>query len=61
MTANALDTSMWGAVRLTPINAADADRLNAWQNDPEIRDLTMGFRGPVPWQATARWIDSFVA
>jgi len=46
----------WASVALTPLEAGDLDRLNAWQNDPEIIDLTMGFRGPVSRETTAEWI-----
>ena len=31
-------------------------QLNAWQNDPEIRDQIMGFRGPVRLETTGEWI-----
>ena len=48
----------WASVRLTPVEPGDLDRLNVWQNDPDIRDLTMGFRGPVQSATTAEWIES---
>ena len=47
----------WADVRLTPVDDADLEKLNAWQNDPAIRDLTMGFRGPVATEITKQWID----
>ncbi len=48
----------WSAVSLTPVEAADGATLNRWQNDPAIRDLIMGFRGPVPIETTAAWIEA---
>lgn len=50
----------WPDIRLTPIEAGDLDRLHAWQNDPAIRDLIMGFRGPVRRETTAEWIAAVV-
>ena len=47
----------WADVRLTPVDDADLEKLNAWQNDPAIRDLTMGFRGPVATEITKQWIE----
>jgi RimJ/RimL family protein N-acetyltransferase len=46
----------WSAIALAPIEAGDLAKVNAWQNDPEIRDLIMGFRGPVRQETTAEWI-----
>jgi RimJ/RimL family protein N-acetyltransferase len=46
----------WAPIALTPIEAGDLDKLHAWQNDPQIRDLIMGFRGPIRLEATADWI-----
>lgn len=46
----------WAAIALTPVEAGDLEKLNAWQNDPEIRDLIRGFRGPVRMETTADWI-----
>jgi UDP-4-amino-4,6-dideoxy-N-acetyl-beta-L-altrosamine N-acetyltransferase len=46
----------WASLALTPIETRDLDAVNAWQNDPEIRDLIMGFRGPVRRETTAEWI-----
>jgi RimJ/RimL family protein N-acetyltransferase len=46
----------WAAVSLRPVEARDAAQLNAWQNDPEIRDLIMGFRGPVRLESTEDWV-----
>jgi UDP-4-amino-4,6-dideoxy-N-acetyl-beta-L-altrosamine N-acetyltransferase len=50
------DRADWTGTALTPIQAGDVERLNAWQNDPQIRDLIMGFRGPVRLETTADWI-----
>jgi RimJ/RimL family protein N-acetyltransferase len=60
MTEGAPAADVWDTVRLTPIAPGDIDRLNAWQNDPEVRDLTMGFRGPVLRQTTAEWIQTII-
>jgi UDP-4-amino-4,6-dideoxy-N-acetyl-beta-L-altrosamine N-acetyltransferase len=49
-------TEDWAATALTPVDAGDLGALNAWQNDPEIRDMIMGFRGPVRLETTAEWI-----
>ena len=46
----------WTGFELTPVHEADTDRLNSWQNAPEIRDLTMGFRGPVQPRTTREWV-----
>ena len=46
----------WAGIALRPIEARDLDKLNAWQNDPETRDLIMGFRGPVRLESTEDWI-----
>jgi RimJ/RimL family protein N-acetyltransferase len=46
----------WAGVSLRPVEARDAEQLNAWQNDAEIRDLIMGFRGPVRLESTEEWI-----
>ncbi|WP_158742534.1 GNAT family N-acetyltransferase [Acidisphaera sp. L21] len=46
----------WAAIGLTALEAADAPRIHAWQNDPAIRDLTMGFRGPIASETTVEWI-----
>lgn len=47
----------WPSLRLTPLQAADAAPLNRWQNDQGIRDIIMGFRGPVQLETTAQWIE----
>ena len=46
----------WADVTLTPLEAADLDLVHGWQNDPGIRDLTMGFRFPLGREAVAGWI-----
>jgi RimJ/RimL family protein N-acetyltransferase len=50
--------SNWGSVALTPVEAGDLAKLNAWQNDPDVRDQIMGFRGPVRLETTEAWIAS---
>lgn len=51
----------WGRVRLTPLDDADLEAVNRWQNDPYIRDQIMGFRGPVRLETTAEWIRNLAA
>jgi RimJ/RimL family protein N-acetyltransferase len=46
----------WRATTLAPLEARDLAKLNAWQNDPSIRDLIQGFRGPVRLETTEAWI-----
>jgi RimJ/RimL family protein N-acetyltransferase len=48
----------WASTALTPLEARDLAKLNAWQNDPEVRDLIQGFRGPVRQETTEAWIDA---
>jgi RimJ/RimL family protein N-acetyltransferase len=48
----------WPSVTLTPIERSDLAKLNAWQNDAGIRDLTMGYRGPVQTAVTEQWLES---
>ncbi|HEY3949294.1 GNAT family protein [Phenylobacterium sp.] len=55
MSAPAL-TPDWAGVTLTPLTASDVEQLNVWQNDPQIRDLIRGFRGPVRAETTADWV-----
>lgn len=47
----------WGRVTLTPIEAADLKDFHRWQNDPHLRDMTMGFRFPIPETRVAQWIE----
>ena len=47
----------WDAVTLTPLGAADAALFHRWQNDPRLRDLTMGYRWPIQGAAVEDWID----
>ena len=53
--APALD---WPALRLGALQAEDVPLLNRWQNDPGVRDIIMGFRGPVQAQTTAQWLET---
>ncbi len=48
----------WPSIRLAPVEARDLPKINSWQNDPEIRDLIMGFRGPIRVETTAEWISN---
>lgn len=48
----------WPQIALTPIQAVDVAMINAWQNDPAVRDLIMGFRGPVRLETTEAWFAS---
>jgi RimJ/RimL family protein N-acetyltransferase len=46
----------WGRVALTPIEAEDLEKFHDWQNDAGLRDITMGFRFPVPRERVRDWI-----
>ena len=46
----------WAHIKLTPLEESDADLLYVWQNSPNTRDLTMGFRFPVQREAVKEWI-----
>ena len=46
----------WAAISLRPLADTDLPSLHAWQNDPALRDLVMGFRGPVQRETTADWL-----
>ena len=48
----------WENVKLTPLEESDADLLYVWQNTPNIRDMTMGFRFPIQRGAVKEWINS---
>jgi diamine N-acetyltransferase len=46
----------WKAISLVPLDDADADVIFEWQNAPQTRDLTMGFRFPIQKQRVFDWI-----
>jgi RimJ/RimL family protein N-acetyltransferase len=48
----------WNLVKLTPFGEDDAAQLFQWQNDPDIRDLTKGFRFPVQMDNVKEWLKS---
>jgi RimJ/RimL family protein N-acetyltransferase len=47
----------WDNVALGPLSAADAADFHGWQNDPRLRDLTMGYRWPIQQQSVEEWIE----
>ena len=47
----------WDAVTLTPLDVTDAAAFHGWQNDPRLRDLTMGYRWPIQAASVADWIE----
>ena len=47
---------LWSRVTLTPLSVEDAVRICQWQNDPRLRDMTMGFRLPIQHGAVEDWI-----
>ena len=49
---------LWSRVTLAPLRAEDAETICHWQNDPRLRDLTMGFRLPIQHGAVEDWIVS---
>jgi RimJ/RimL family protein N-acetyltransferase len=46
----------WDNIKLTPLEESDIDFLYVWQNAPNVRDLTMGFRFPVQKETVKEWI-----
>jgi UDP-4-amino-4,6-dideoxy-N-acetyl-beta-L-altrosamine N-acetyltransferase len=46
----------WDSVRLTPLEDTDVDAIHQWQNSPDVRDQTMGFRFPVQKEAVKDWL-----
>lgn len=48
----------WADISLGPIDTVPLERLYVWQNDPVMRNLTMGFRFPVDEGAIRGWLDS---
>lgn len=46
----------WMNIKLTPLEESDVELLFAWQNDSNLRDLTMGFRFPVQKETVKEWI-----
>lgn len=55
--AQHLEGLPWAEVSLVPLSAEDAADFHLWQNDPRLRDLTMGYRWPVQRQSVEEWID----
>lgn len=55
--AQYLEDLPWAEVSLAPLSAEDAADFHLWQNDPRLRDLTMGYRWPIQRQSVEEWID----
>ena len=47
----------WAEVSLRPLDAIPPQTFGAWQNDPGIRNHTMGFRFPVQGTSVAAWLE----
>lgn len=47
----------WAEVSLRPLDEIPAERFKAWQNDPDVRNRTMGFRFPVHSAAVHSWLE----
>lgn len=45
----------WAQVSLRPLDAILAETFKQWQNDPEIRNRTIGSRFPVQLETVAKW------
>lgn len=45
-------------VRLRPLDDISPDQYRLWQNDPTIRDLTLGFRFPVQSETVQGWLQT---
>lgn len=48
----------WSNVTLEPISMDDAETFYKWQNDPNLRDLSMGYRMPIQLESVREWINS---
>lgn len=48
----------WANIRLTPIEETDLELFYQWQNSPDIRDMTIGYRFPVTREAARDWMRS---
>ena len=46
----------WNRIRMNAIEPEDAPAFHVWQNDPELRDLILGFRFPIPRPRVDDWI-----
>ena len=51
----------WAGIVLGPLRSDDLATLHAWQNDPEVRDPIMGFRGPLQRETASAWIEQLRA
>lgn len=47
----------WSDVSLRPLDAIPVENFKSWQNNPELRNQTMGFRFPVQLANVAQWQD----
>lgn len=45
----------WAQISLRPLDAISSDTFKKWQNDPEIRNRTIGSRFPVQLGNVAQW------
>lgn len=50
-----------GATRLRPVRASDASISIAWRNDPNIRDMALGYRYPVTAAMEDAWYSKALA
>lgn len=50
------DRLPWASVALTPLEETDLDSIHAWQNDPAIRDMSMGYRLPIQRETVREWM-----
>jgi RimJ/RimL family protein N-acetyltransferase len=47
--------------QLRPVSRSDLETSLAWRNDPELRDMVMGYRFPVTEPMEAAWYDRVLA
>jgi len=50
-----------GSARLRPVRASDASISIAWRNDPEVRDMALGYRYPVTMAMEEAWYSKALA
>ncbi len=51
----------WPRISLRSLDEIPLETLKSWQNDPDIRDRTMGFRFPVQSTSVEKWRENKAA
>lgn len=47
-------------VRLRPLKAEDKEYTIIWRNDPEVRDISLGYRFPITEPMESKWYDTYL-